>query len=773
MMALSPLLEALNPAQRKAVTLTEGPVLVIAGPGSGKTRVLTHRVAYLLRECGVSAYNVMAVTFTNKAARVMKDRLAELVGRRGDYLTIGTFHAICARILRREAPRWGMERSFAIFDSDDQVTVVKQALKDLNLDEKLYPPRTVLHAISRAKDELIEPHDYNPPTYWHEAVSRIYRRYQEILAANTALDFDDLIMTTVRLLREHADVRQAYQERYVHVLVDEFQDTNTAQYELVKLWAGRHRNLFAVGDPDQSIYGWRGANIRNIHHFTRDFPDTQTVLLEQNYRSTQLILDAAHCVISRNPDRPDKRLRATHREQIPLVVYEAYDEEEEAEYVVREIQRLVAQGVTRAGECAVMYRTNAQSRVLEDVFVRRNMPYKLVGATRFYERREVKDVLAYLRLLHNPYDDISLRRVINVPPRRIGARAIATLEERAARLGVPMYTALQLLETERDIEGEPDKALDVAFGTTVRRALLDFLHLFDGLVAAKSDHTLLQLLDLVLERTGYAAYVRDGTEEGEERWANIMELRSVAQEFSSVPLAEEPAADEASATELNLTALLEEIALVSDVDDLDEGTDATTLLTLHSAKGLEFDTVFIVGMEEGVLPHSRSLEEPAGMEEERRLCYVGITRAKRRLYLTHTFRRTLYGSHSVTEPSRFLKDIPEALFKRNGQQPAFSAAPERPTTSARQHSVFEFRPARNEQMPSRRDSVPPRPRPDPTEVAREATFRAGDQVRHAQFGSGIVISSEVSGGDELVTVAFVGKGVKRLMASFAALVKVD
>ncbi len=764
MTAPSPLLETLNPAQQKAVTLIEGPVLVIAGPGSGKTRVLTHRVAFLLRECGISAYNVMAVTFTNKAARVMRERLAELVSRRGDYLTIGTFHAICARILRREAPRWGMERSFAIFDSDDQVTVVKQALKDLNLDEKLYPPRTVLHAISRAKDELIEPADYNPPTYWHEAVSRIYKRYQEILAANTALDFDDLIMTTVRLLREHADVRQAYQERYVHVLVDEFQDTNTAQYELVKLWAGKHRNLFAVGDPDQSIYGWRGANIGNIRHFTRDFPDTQTVLLEQNYRSTQWILDAAHGVISRNPDRPDKRLQAI----LPLTVYEAYDEEEEAEYVAREIQRLVSQGITRAGECAVMYRTNAQSRVLEDVFVRRNMPYKLVGATRFYERKEIKDVLAYLRLIHNPYDDISLRRIINVPPRRIGPRAIATLEEQAAHLGVPMYTVLQLLEAKRSTDGEPDRVPDAAFGATVRRALLDFLHLFDELIAAKSDHTLLQLLDLVLERTGYAAYVRDGTEEGEDRWANIMELRSVAQEFSGVPLAEELAGGEAAATELNLTALLEEIALVSDVDNLDERTDATTLLTLHSAKGLEFDTVFIVGMEEGILPHSRSLEEPAGMEEERRLCYVGITRAKRRLYLTHTFRRTLYGSHSVTEPSRFLKDIPEALFRRNGQQPPLSVATERPTMSARPRPAFaELRPARSEQ-------VSPRTRSEPTpQIAREVTFRAGDQVRHAQFGNGIVISSEVTGGDELVTVAFVGKGVKRLMASFASLVKKD
>jgi len=457
-------------------------------------------------------------------------------------------------------------------------------------------------------------------------------------------------------------------------------------------------------------------------------------------------------------------------------VYEAYDEEEEAEYVAREIQRLVSQGITRAGECAVMYRTNAQSRVLEDVFVRRNMPYKLVGATRFYERREVKDVLAYLRLLHNPYDDISLRRIINVPPRRIGARAIATLEEQAARLGVPLYTVLQLLEVEQSADDEADRKMpDMAFGATVRRALLDFLHLFDELVAAKSDHTLLQLLDLVLERTGYAAYVRDGTEEGEERWANIMELRSVAQEFSSVPLAEEPAADEASSTDLNLTALLEEIALVSDVDNLDERTDATTLLTLHSAKGLEFDTVFIVGMEEGILPHSRSLEEPAGMEEERRLCYVGITRAKRRLYLTHTFRRTLYGSHSVTEPSRFLKDIPEALFKKNGQQPSLSAAPEKPAPLPRLRSAFaELRPARDEQVLPRREGAPARARSEPTpQVAREATFRAGDQVRHAQFGNGIVISSEATGDDELVTVAFVGKGVKRLMASFAALVKVN
>ena len=755
----SALLSTLNPAQKKAVTVVQGPVLVIAGPGSGKTRVLTHRVAYLIQECGISAAAIMAVTFTNKAARVMKERLEELVGNRAQYLTIGTFHAICARLLRREAPRWGMPRSFVIFDADDQLTVIKQALKDLKLDDKMYPPRTIQHTISRAKDELLRPEDYVPPTYWHEVAGRVYKRYQEILQANDALDFDDLLMTTACMLRDYSDIREAYQNRYQHILVDEFQDTNTAQYQLVKLLTGKQRNLFVVGDPDQSIYSWRGANIGNIRSFTRDFSQAQTVLLEQNYRSTQTILDAAHGVISRNPDRVDKKLSACRTERLPLVIYEAYDEQDEAEFVVREIQRLVSQKIGRKGDCAVMYRTNAQSRVLEDAFVRHNMPYKLIGATRFYERREIKDVLAYLRLIHNPFDNISLLRIINVPARRLGSKTVAALEDWATLKQIPVYAALQLLK---------ESDADTPFSTTVRKALLEFLQLLDDLLAAKKDHDLIQLLDLVLERTGYAAHVRDRTEEGEERWANIMELRSLAQEYLSSGAPSEGEDARPLSADDSLSALLEEVALVSDQDEIKEGADAVTLLTLHTAKGLEFGTVFMVGMEEGILPHSRSKEEAEGMEEERRLCYVGITRAKERLYLVHTFRRTLYGAQSVSEPSRFLRDIPETLVQgRAKAAPEASRAEKRTLPLGR--AIVMPAPGRSVE---RKNLPRPAAQLEPARPKlRQVAFVAGDQVKHAQFGDGVVINSEIAGDDELVTVAFIGRGIKRLAASFAGLVK--
>ncbi len=770
------LLETLNPAQRTAVESGDGPILVSAGPGSGKTRVLTHRVAYLIAARGIPPYNIMAVTFTNKAAKEMKQRLDQLIGRHSQALTIGTFHAICARILRREAQYIGIPSSFVIFDSDDQLNLVKQALRELKLDDKMYPPTAILHNISRAKDELITPDKYEPPTYWHEVAGRVYQRYQELLTANDALDFDDLLVTTVRLLREQEEVRKRYQRRYAHVLVDEFQDTNTAQYELVKLFAGGYRNLFVVGDPDQSIYGWRGANIRNIRSFGRDYPQAETILLEQNYRSTQDILDAAYHVIAHNPGRQDKRLWTANKDRLPLSISEVYDETEEAEFVVREINRLTAERACRLGDCAVMYRTNAQSRVLEDAFVRHHLPYKLVGATRFYARREIKDVMAYLRLIHNPNDNVSLRRVINVPPRRIGSKTIATLEDWSARLGLPMGDVLQALVTGQETTGIDLTKLEADFGSLARKALDGFWQLVRALRESVAQHDLLGLLDVTLEQTGYADHVRDGTEEGEERWRNIMELRSVAQEYAG-----------AEATDA-LSAFLEEVALVSDVDDLTEESDAVTLLTLHAAKGLEFATVFMVGMEEGILPHSRSLEEPEGMEEERRLCYVGITRAKKRLYLTYAFRRTIYGSQSLTEPSRFLADIPDNLVKgRKAKpgQPSLSQATlpspgVMPPPSHKPSLLDRFpRPRPRDQEPEREEPAAPAPRRGERAIgsrpsgAAQAQFKAGDKVHHAKFGDGVVVDSQPSGGDEVVAIAFAGLGVKRLAASFAQLKKIQ
>jgi DNA helicase-2/ATP-dependent DNA helicase PcrA len=711
------ILDGLNSAQREAVQFIEGPVLVLAGPGSGKTRVLTQRVAYLVKECGCEPYHILAVTFTNKAAREMKERLHHLLGERLRQLTIGTFHAICVRILRREARHLDISPDFVIYDAADQLSLIRQALKDLDLDDKTYRPQAIQAAISRAKSELIGPDEHRPRTYWQEVASRVYQHYQELLAANSALDFDDLLMATAGLFREHEEALSKYQRRYRYILVDEFQDTNMAQYELLKLLSGKHHNLFVVGDEDQSIYSWRGADFRNIQRFRDDYPEAKVVLLERNYRSSQIILDAAKSVIALNVHRTPKELYTDKGRGLAITVFEAYNEQEESQYVVDEIQRLVAQGHGRTSDCAVMYRTNAQSRPIEDAFVWRGIPYKLVGATRFYERREIKDVLAYLRLIHNPYDNVSLARVINLPPRGIGSKTIAQLEKWAGEMGVAIYDALQMMRKRKGEEGA------VPLPSRAQKALLRFSTLLEALIAARGKLDLLELLDLVLAKTGYTDYVQDGTEEGRDRWANIMELRTVAKEYLELP------------AETALTIFLEEVALVSDVDNLDERVDAPTLLTLHMAKGLEFPVVFMVGMEEGIFPHNRSMDDPDQMEEERRLCYVGITRAKERLYLIHAFRRTLFGQSGLGEPSRFIRDIPAHLIK--GRQVAEVA----------------------EASPERRPVL-------------EAQFKTGDRVRHPKFGQGMVIESIVVGGDEEVMVAFEHQGLKRLLASFAHLERI-
>jgi len=726
---MTDILADLNPAQREAVTTIHGPVLVLAGPGSGKTRVLTHRVAYLIRECGIKPYQLMAVTFTNKAAREMRGRIEGLLGGELHGLTIGTFHATCARILRREAAHAGISPGYVIYDEDDQLGLVRQALKDLNLDEKRYRPRAMRTHIARAKCELLTPQTYEPKTYQEEVARRVYERYQTLLEANDALDFGDLLLRTVLLFEQEPAVLEKYQRRYLFLLVDEFQDTNMAQYRLIKLLAGERRNLFVVADEDQSIYRFRGADYRNIQRFRQDFPDHKLFLLERNYRSTQTILDAANAIISANPQRTPKRLY-TDKGAGPLVtIFEAYDEEEEASYVVNEIKRLVDQGMTTPGECAVMYRTNAQSRALEDAFIYHNMPYKLVGATRFYARREIKDMLAYLRAVHNPHDSMSLMRIINVPRRGIGTRTAAMLAQWADEMGVSHYEALRMIK-------EGSEVAEVALGARARKQLLAFLDLLEGWRAVRTELTVAQLLDRVIEDTAYEGWIRDGTEEGEDRWANLMELRNVAAEYDPLP------------RETALATFLEEVALVSDVDDLPEAVDAPTLLTLHMAKGLEFDVVFIVGMEEGILPHSRSFDDPEQMEEERRLCYVGITRARERLYLLHAFRRYRYGGDELNVPSRFLKDIPSRLVQGEDETP-HEAMLRRATT---------WRPS---EVTS--PAIPP----------AEPQFATGQRVRHPLFGEGTVIESRLTGDDEEVKVAFPGKGIKTLLASYARLQKLS
>ena len=736
-------LEGLNPPQQEAVRTTEGPLLILAGPGSGKTRVIAHRIAYLVSERGVDPYRILAVTFTNKAAREMRDRVYGLIGERTRALTLGTFHAVCARMLRIDGERAGVARGFVIYDDADQMTLMRRVLSDMGVDPKRHQPRAVLSAISKAKSELATPESYaqTVASYFEEIVSRAYERYEAALTANSALDFDDLLLKAALLFRHNEDVLRKYQERYLYVLIDEFQDTNVAQYVLARQLAGVHRNICVVGDPDQSIYSWRSADLRNILNFERDYPDARVVYLEQNYRSTQNILDSAHSVISVNQQRKEKKLWTEKGPGTPIVAYEAYDEEDEAEFVAGEAQKLARSGDHHYGDIAVMYRTNAQSRPLEEVFVRESLRYRLVGGTRFYERREVKDVIAYLRLIHNPFDSLSLTRVINVPARGIGQRTLEELSRWSSEMDVPAYAALQLVADEERAEGGTHTH---PFASRTVKALLPFLELLNDLIAEAPSLTVSDLLSRLLESIDYRQYLLSEFEDGEDRWDNVQELRTVAAQYDEL------------APEAALPTFLEEAALMTDTDDYDEKVDAVTLITLHAAKGLEFPVVFIVGLEEGLLPHIRSFDEPSQMEEERRLAYVGITRAKERLYLVRAFRRHHMGMATHNPSSRFLKDIPQELV----------AAPE---TAGRAPGTAPSRSyLRAVHRPFSPDSEPLPPLPT------EPAFAPGDHVRHARFGDGIVVSCQIEGADQKVTVAFKGEaGIKKLLLSYAPLEKVE
>ena len=718
------MLSGLNSPQRRAVTVSEGPVLVLAGPGSGKTRVLTYRVAWLALKRDCAPWRIMAVTFTNRAAREMRERLESLLGStNAGRLTLGTFHATCARILRREYEAAGIARDYTIVDADDQLRLIKQATRDLDLDDKRYPPRSVHATISRAKNELVPPHAYTTGTYYGEVVKRVYERYQSLLAANNGLDFDDLLAVTVRLFDQNPDVLTEYAQRYRHVLADEFQDTNYAQYALLRLLSSEHHSLFCVADEDQSIYRWRGADYRNIRRLRDDHPDLVTILLEQNYRSTQTVLDAARGVIRHNRDRTDKALFTERGQGSQIVVHEAYDQDDEAQFVVDTIVRLSNEEGVRPRDCAVMYRTNAQSRAIEDAFVRSGLPYRLVGATRFYARREIKDLIAFLRLVHNPGAGVSMVRVINVPPRGIGRKTVMTLESAARKNDASIY----------EILGQLAAATPQAprLGTRARRMSMAFVEMLEGWIAARERVTVVELIDRVLRDSGYDDYVRDGSEEGDDRWANMLELRNVAADYS----------------DLTLTEFLADVTLVSDVDSLNDDVDAPTLLTLHSAKGLEFPVVFVTGMEEGVLPHSRSLDEPEQMAEERRLLYVGLTRAKDQVFLTHAFVRSRYGDSGSTIPSRYLDEIPPELITGLGGRVRRT-----PKTMAEDRMTWDSATESN----GVGRAVGPR-------------FGPGQRVRHATFGEGLVLQSRADHGDEMVTVVFEEAGPKRLLASLAHL----
>lgn len=715
---LPPFLRDLNPSQQAAVTAPDGPILVLAGPGSGKTRVLTYRIAYLLTVRRVSPFHILAVTFTNKAAEEMRSRLEALFGERAAELTLGTFHAICARFLRREAAFLGLNPQFVIYDEEDQLEAIRQALRDLNLDEKRYRPGALRAAISRAKNEFIRPEDYPIRTYFDEIVARVYSRYEERLRAADALDFDDLLLRAVELFENHPEVSARYQERYRHILVDEFQDTNTVQYLLLRQLTSRHRNLFCVGDEDQSIYGWRGADFRNVIRFREHFPDARIIILEENYRSTQTILEAAQSVIRFNTERyNEKRLVAARGPGSPIMVYEAFDEEDEATFVVRRVQELMETRGVRPQEIAVMYRTNAQSRALEEAFVRAGLPYRLVGGVRFYQRREIKDLLSYLRLVLNPHDDLSLVRVLNVPPRGIGPATLSKLTALAQRQKASLFTAIE--QTTRGAAG-------ISLSQKIRHALVDFVGRVRAWQAVRDEVGVAELLRRIIDEIGYAEYLESLEEQDREiggrRWDNVLELLRVAAPYRP------------GAFEDPLAAFLGEAALISDVDTLRDDVEAPILLTLHAAKGLEFAVVFITGLEEGLLPHSRSMDEPAALEEERRLFYVGMTRAKDLLVLTYAFRRY----DEIRTPSRFLREIPKELL-----------------TGATPRSRRERKTAALQETPV----VPP----------SSLRFRPGTRVHHPRFGEGLVLESRWVGSDEEVVVMFEEVGLKRLLAGFASL----
>jgi DNA helicase-2/ATP-dependent DNA helicase PcrA len=722
-------LEQLNESQREAVLAPDGPLLIFAGAGSGKTAVLTHRIAHLILERGFPASAIFAATFTNKAAGEMRERIRQLVGEEAEYIWMGTFHSQCAKMLRMDGERIGIPREFSIYDDGDQMALMKEVVATLNLDEKKCSPRAMLSMISRAKERLWTPAENYAKAYgyFEESAAKCYDHYQQKLQAANALDFDDLIFFAVKLLREDQGTREKYVNKFAHVLVDEFQDVNRAQYEFTRLLAGRG-NVCVVGDDDQSIYGWRGADVQIILDFEKDFPNARIVKLERNYRSTKTILDAAWNVVKQNKSRAEKRLYTEKGHGHKVRVVACDDEREEARYLIEQIENLEREGL-RKTEIAVLYRMNAQSRVFEEELLKEAIPYRIIGGLRFYERKEIKDILAYLRLVVNPSDNLALMRAIAVPSRGIGDKTLQLTAETAAAQGCSLLDALTELAERK------------AYTPKINSAALSFCKMVKTWRMQSANEGVADFARRVLTESGYLAMLQsEKTDEAQERLENLEEFINVAKEF------------EEEAEENTLLDFLERTALVTDIDMLDESLDAVRLMTLHSAKGLEFNTVFMVGMEQGVFPHSRALYDEKEMEEERRLAYVGITRAKERLYLTWAKRRMMWGSIQTGLPSRFLDDIPAELTcdaegAERSPDEMIRAAQKRADVLWREHPAFR-RAARTESAP---------------------TYKTGARVRHPQFGPGIVIASKKLDADEQVTVAFEGNGVKKLLLSFAKL----
>jgi DNA helicase-2/ATP-dependent DNA helicase PcrA len=719
-------LQNLNPVQREAVVHPGGPMLILAGAGSGKTRVLTHRVAYLVRELGVKPYNILAITFTNKAAREMQERLSHLLPYSSEAMWVSTFHSACLRMLRRDGERIGLNRNFVIYDTSDQLAVVKNCLKELNVDDERFTPQAVLGRISVAKNNLQTAADYDsgPLDYFEGKVADVYHLYEKKLTSNSAVDFDDLLLLTVRLLNSVPTVLQYYQEKFIHVLVDEYQDTNFAQYTIVNRLAAKHGNLCVVGDDDQSIYRWRGATVRNILEFEKDHPTARVFKLEQNYRSTKNILQAANSVIAHNEGRKPKELWTENNEGEPITLFTATSEEEEAYYVAHTISEdLAVGGRYSLADCAVLYRTHAQSRALEEAFMRMDIPYRILGGLRFYERREVKDIIAYLRLAVTPEDDVSFRRVINVPRRGIGDTSLGHLERLAERRGLSLLAAA----------AKSDECEELRAST--RKAFRDFAELIAGFSRQAEFLNVSEAVTEVMSRSGLVdMFQQERTTEAEVRLENLQEFVSVAKDFDQT----NPDAD--------LTDFLNSIALVTQGEQAEDraGDDRfVTLMSLHSAKGLEFPVVFLVGMEEGVFPHSRTLYDDEELQEERRLCYVGLTRAMEKLYLTLAQQRMLFGRRSSNMPSRFLGEIPPSCLLERGRK-----------LTPQVDTAWQPRP-----------TIKPAAAP-----ATSDTFSLADKVQHPNFGTGTVVKVAGEGGDTMVTVAFDAPyGIKTLSLRYAPL----
>ncbi|WP_106494670.1 DNA helicase PcrA [Lentibacillus sp. Marseille-P4043] len=734
------LLKGLNKEQQTAVKHTDGPLLIMAGAGSGKTRVLTHRIAYLLSEKDVAPRNVLAITFTNKAAREMKDRVKRLVGMDSEQIWVSTFHSMCVRILRRDIDRIGYNRNFTILDSSDQLSVIKQIIKNLNIDPKKFDPRAMLGQISSAKNELITPEAFNAEVgnFYERQVGEIYAAYQKMLQKNQSLDFDDLIMQTIHLFKRIPEVLEYYQRRFQYIHVDEYQDTNHAQYYLVKQLANRFQNLCVVGDSDQSIYRWRGADIQNILSFEKDYPTARTVFLEQNYRSTKAILEAANKVIQNNPGRKPKTLWTENDDGKHINYFQGATEQEEALFVTDKIQELTRESGISPNDVAILYRTNAQSRAIEATLMKSNISYQMVGGQKFYERKEIKDLTSYLRLITNPDDDISFERVVNVPKRGVGKTSIDRLREYATKHDLSFFEAVK----EVDFTGVSKKAAN---------ALDEFATLIRTLTQQQEFLTATDMVEAVLERTGYEKMLKtENTLESQSRLENLEEFMTVTQDFEKVN------------EDKTLVAFLTDLALIADIDKVDEedpnNEEKITLMTLHAAKGLEFPVVFLIGLEENVFPHSRSMFDNDEMEEERRLAYVGITRAEKELYLTHAKMRTLYGRTNMNPISRFINEIPEDLIDgiEQARQSMFGG------------SIAQKNTSNTPTPPLKRKAE----RQQNTTGAESKTWMPGDKANHKKWGVGTVVKVQGEGEAMELDIAFPAPtGIKRLLAKFAPITK--